>query len=255
MKGECEMTVTPDVPHKNIADSNETKNQNERLLDISPSTLQFHTSQQNCAAMEALIKLQNKMDNAVAFKIKTSNPGAFKVQPACGVLWPKRCLTVLVQTIPGMVVQPNDKILIQMVAANKHNKNVHEIKKLWRNISSERIVNQKLTCSFPFHSVLLSSESLDIQQQSSIMFPSSPAVKMTSHKETRETNITSEDKEFIKKIEAVRDRLESHSNVSILILALALFLLMLTVYIMWQVRNFSVLLYSNKNCQDSCFFS
>ncbi|XP_022236462.1 uncharacterized protein LOC111083987, partial [Limulus polyphemus] len=98
-----------------------------------------------------------------------------------------------------MIVQPNDKILIQTIAVNKYNMNDHEVKKLWKNISPEKIFDQKLTCSFQFQSELPPSESLDVQQQSSFISPSSLAVNMSSQKQVVEKGSRSEDKELIEK--------------------------------------------------------
>ncbi|KAJ1294906.1 hypothetical protein BS78_01G182100 [Paspalum vaginatum] len=87
------------------------------LLDVDPLELQFPfvlDKQISCP-----LRVTNKTDRAVAFKVKTTNPRKYCVRPNNGVVPPRSPCTVVVtmqaQTVAPPDLQCKDKFLVQSV--------------------------------------------------------------------------------------------------------------------------------------------
>ncbi|KAK1408883.1 hypothetical protein QVD17_41001 [Tagetes erecta] len=89
------------------------------LLNIEPQELQFPfelKKQLSCS-----MQLQNKTDNHVAFKVKTTNPKKYCVRPNSGIVFPRSTCDVIVtmqaqkEAPPDM--QCRDKFLLQSAVA------------------------------------------------------------------------------------------------------------------------------------------
>lgn len=90
------------------------------LLDIEPQELQFPfelRKQISCS-----LKLSNKTDKYVAFKVKTTNPKKYCVRPNSGVVLPRSSSDVIVtmqaQKDAPLDMQCKDKFLLQSVVAS-----------------------------------------------------------------------------------------------------------------------------------------
>jgi hypothetical protein len=90
------------------------------LLSIEPQELQFPfelRKQISCS-----LQLQNKTDNYVAFKVKTTNPKKYCVRPNTGVVMPRSTCDVIVtmqaQKEMPLDMQCKDKFLLQSVVAS-----------------------------------------------------------------------------------------------------------------------------------------
>ncbi|WVZ59542.1 hypothetical protein U9M48_009667 [Paspalum notatum var. saurae] len=90
------------------------------LLDVDPPELQFPfvlDKQISCP-----LRITNKTDRTVAFKVKTTNPRKYCVRPNNGVVPPRSPCTVVVtmqaQTVAPPDLQCKDKFLVQSVVVS-----------------------------------------------------------------------------------------------------------------------------------------
>ncbi|KAL3814955.1 hypothetical protein ACJIZ3_016223 [Penstemon smallii] len=90
------------------------------LLQIEPLELQFPFELKK--QIQCSMKLSNKSDNYVAFKVKTTNPKKYCVRPNTGVVLPHSSCDVIVtmqaQKEAPSDMQCRDKFLLQCVVVN-----------------------------------------------------------------------------------------------------------------------------------------
>ncbi|XP_062200582.1 vesicle-associated protein 1-2-like isoform X2 [Phragmites australis] len=96
------------------------------LLDVDPAELQFPfvlDKQISCP-----LRLTNRTDSTVAFKVKTTSPRKYCVRPNSGVVLPRSCCTVVVtmqaQTVAPPDLQCKDKFLVQSVVVSDSAKDI-----------------------------------------------------------------------------------------------------------------------------------
>ncbi|KAK9084111.1 hypothetical protein Scep_030582 [Stephania cephalantha] len=89
-----------------------------KLLEIQPRELRFEF--ELLKKSSCLVHLMNNTDHLVAFKVKTTSPRRYSVEPSIGAIEPKSISNLTVIMHAPIVLPPNmqsrDKFLIQSIA-------------------------------------------------------------------------------------------------------------------------------------------
>ncbi|KAI6646321.1 Motile sperm domain-containing protein 2 isoform X1 [Oopsacas minuta] len=116
------------------------------LLDVSPPTeLLFHTQEK---VPKCNITLTNLSSNLVSFKIKTTSPSNFRVQPSMGVIDSRGQFVVnIICQAEDLNQIKDDKFLIQSTSLNPDSKTGQtELNYHWRTVATELILENRLKC-------------------------------------------------------------------------------------------------------------
>lgn len=118
----------------------------EAILKIEPETeLRFRGPFKE--PVSVVMKLSNRTDRKVCFKVKTTAPKRYCVKPTTGVIDPKGLVTILVTLQPFDPNDPNEKgkhkFQVLSVYAPETEFNIET---LWKEASGETIHDWKLKC-------------------------------------------------------------------------------------------------------------
>ncbi|CAH9087138.1 unnamed protein product [Cuscuta europaea] len=116
------------------------------LVDITPQDVKFifePRKQSSCS-----IRLANKSDKHVAFKVKTTNPKKYSVRPNVGVFSPKASrdvtITMQAQREPPLDMICKDKFLVQATAVPEETSEEHVISEMFSKDGEKYVQENKL---------------------------------------------------------------------------------------------------------------
>lgn len=119
----------------------------EQILTIEPATeLKFIGPFKRVVTSE--LRLANKSDKRVAFKVKTTAPKRYCVRPNSGIIEPNS------QSVVSVMLQPfeydpaeknNHKFMVQSMYAPAGN---FELEQLWKDTQPSQLMDSKLKCVF-----------------------------------------------------------------------------------------------------------
>ncbi|EDV24918.1 uncharacterized protein TRIADDRAFT_56337 [Trichoplax adhaerens] len=145
------------------------------LLAINPldEIIFMGATTPNKEEVKECVTLTNLSTQPVAFKIKTTSPGNYKVRPSVGLIRPKSSATINITLLPGrshLVIR--DKFLILSTALSSKNMG-GDVTSWWKSVLPSNIMEHRLLCRFTLSKGMedsfLATESDDIVEMKNLI--------------------------------------------------------------------------------------
>lgn len=125
---------------------------NRTLLEIDPPDLLLFSFVPD-TSITSTIDLKNQSNQPLAFKIKTTTPGAYYVRPSQGILTPNesKVIQVILHPLPSFPKNNKDKFLVNYIPTNlDKDSSPQDLSQFWQNVqkSGSQATSTKLIVKF-----------------------------------------------------------------------------------------------------------